>query len=225
MNPSRLAKAAMRRLSRSAERDTREREPKEKPARFYDELFAESTEYGLPYTRSRYYFVWTVIVDRLRRAGVRRVLEVGCGSGQLAEFLVDQGIAGYVGLDFSEVAIGMAKEKQLSRAEFFMDDARTTGLFDLSECDAIICTEVLEHIEDDILVVSRFPAKCRCICTVPNFPWRGHVRHFETENAVEGRYGRYFEGFDVFTLRRPDSETSRYYVFEGTRNSNQREAV
>ena len=36
------------------------------------------------YTASPYYPLWTVIVDRLRRPRSRAVLEVACGSGQLA---------------------------------------------------------------------------------------------------------------------------------------------
>src|SRR5436853_5595799 len=62
---------------------------------WYDGAFRDIEEYHRPYPQSRYYFLWAVIVDRVRRSGLRRVLEIGCGPGQLAAFLLDQGVEQY----------------------------------------------------------------------------------------------------------------------------------
>ena len=69
-------------------------------ADFYDAAYSEVDEYRKPYWKSRYYFVWTVIADRLRRTANVGVLEIGCGSGQLANLIIEQGIRNYLGFDF-----------------------------------------------------------------------------------------------------------------------------
>jgi SAM-dependent methyltransferase len=40
-----------------------------------------------------------------------RVLDVGCGSGRIGEFALEAGAAGYVGVDFSEPMIAMARDR------------------------------------------------------------------------------------------------------------------
>src|SRR5205085_1343346 len=104
----------------------------------------------------------------IRRGGIRRVLEVGCGPGHLANLLLDQGVQEYVGLDFSPKAVAIAR-KVAPRARFLVGDARSSELYSRFDYDAVICTEVLEHIEDDGLVVSQFRPGTRCLCSVPNF--------------------------------------------------------
>ena len=187
----------------------------EQPSAWYDDAFQTDEGYGQPYPRSHYYFIWTVIADRLRRARLRRVLEIGCGPGQLAALLMDQGVEGYAGLDFSPVAIKMA-QANVPGGRFVVDDARTTSIFAEFEHDAIVCTEVLEHIEDDLLVVSRFGAGTRCLCTVPNFPYESHVRHFRDAAEVAARYGPFFRDLDVAAFRGAQADV--YFLFDGIRN-------
>lgn len=191
--------------------------PIEEGSDWYDRMYAANTAYHCEYNRSRYYFLWTVIADRIRRGGLRKILEVGCGPGQLARLLLDQGIGGYVGLDFSATAIEMARRSNPG-GEFLVDDARTSRLYREADYDAILCTEVLEHIDDDLAVVSRFPLGTRCLCTVPNFMCNSHVRCFEDASAVAGRYGRYFAGFDVLALRGTGDQGEVYFLFDGIRN-------
>lgn len=184
---------------------------------WYDHAFATTKGYCAHYTQSSYYFLWTVIGDRIHRAGIGRILEIGCGPGQFAQLLFDQGIESYTGLDFSPKAIEMARAS-VPRGRFVVDDARTSDLYSQVEHEAIICTEVLEHIPDDLVVVSRFGPGKRCLCTVPNFPYESHVRHFEDGAAVASRYQRFFRDFDVVTLRSPAAADVRYFLFEGVRN-------
>lgn len=185
-------------------------------ADFYNNAYSEVDEYRKPYHESRYYFVWTVIADRLRGSTRSGVLEIGCGSGQLANLLIEQGIPNYLGFDFSEVAVGLARQNGAGRFE--EADAKTTDLFSTHEYDAIVCTEVLEHVDFDLAIIGRIPAGTRCICSVPSFPYVSHVRHFDTKEAVTERYEAYFDDFDVLELPMPNDDSLRYYLFEGRRN-------
>ena len=186
-------------------------------AAWYDALFAANTHYRCHYRESFYYFLWTVIADRLRRAGVSSVLEIGCGSGQLAALLFDQGLREYTGVDFSATAISLA-QKTVPQGRFIVGDARAQELYTGHSCDALICTEVLEHIEDDLGVVACFPSGIRCICSVPNFPYESHVRHFNKVADVTNRYAKYFGDFDVCAFPSPRSSEDVFFLFEGRRN-------
>ena len=190
----------------------------EKSSDYYDEIYANSEEYQLDYYHSRYYFLWTVIADRIRQSGLDEVLEIGCGSGQLACLLLDQGVKRYTGLDFSATAIEMARRRS-PEATFLVDDARTSDVYVRCDYNVVVCTEVLEHVEADLRIVSNFRPGVRCICLVPSFPDVSHVRHFENAAQVKTRYGPWFSDFDVLTFRMPAKEEPFYYFFDGIRNN------
>lgn len=189
----------------------------EKGASYYDALYAESDVYRCTYSRSFYYFLWSVITDRIRRDNLQRVFEVGCGPGQMAAFLMDQGIPDYTGFDISSTAIEFAQRK-IPLGRFFVGSALDANLYSASDFDVLICTEVLEHIESDLRVVSLFPSGRRCICTVPNFPYESHVRHFRDADDVRMRYGPFFLSLDVMTLPSPRADEDRFFLFDGVRN-------
>jgi len=176
-------------------------------------------EYFRPYPLSRYYPLWTVIADRIRRAGLHRVLEIGCGNGRLAAALLDQGgVQQYVGLDFSPVFIKMARAL-VPGAQFVIDDARTSSVYTDFAPEAVVCTEMLEHVEEDLLVVSRFPVGARCLCSVPDFPGENHFRHFRDTREVAARYGSFFSELDVVGFKgATGSGVGMYFLFDGVRN-------
>ena len=67
----------------------------ERVSGWYDADYAKNRDfYAAPYYTSRYYPVRSVMVDRVRTAGAQRVLEIGCGSGQLAKYLLERGNGG-----------------------------------------------------------------------------------------------------------------------------------
>jgi SAM-dependent methyltransferase len=187
---------------------------------WYDARYQRQDAYQLPYYRSHYYFMWTVIADRLRRDRIRRVLEIGCGPAQLACLLLEQGVEHYSGLDFSSTAVSLA-QKNAPTGQFIVGDARSTELYEKSDYEIIICTEVLEHIQEDLSVVSLFPPGTRCVFSVPNFRDPSHVRVFSSLAEVEARYGPFFLGLDVITLKSPYwtlSEPDSFFLADGVRN-------
>lgn len=185
---------------------------------FYDQAFSTVDEYHKRYWDSRYYFAWTVICDRLKRRGIKRLLEIGCGPGQLAEMLIANQFS-YAGFDYSPVAIEMARSKGLANARFEVADATATNLYESVEYEAVVCTEVLEHVQNDEVIINAIRPGSYCICTVPSFPYVSHVRCFESSQAVEDRYSNFFESFDVLPLRKPNTIDAWYFLFDGLRNA------
>ena len=189
----------------------------ERASGWYDRMFSRARHYHEPYNSSRYYFLWAVIADRLRRDGVGRVLDIGCGTGQLAALLFDQGIEEYVGLDFSPTAVAHA-QRMAPRGRYVVGDARHADIYTSAEYDVLICTEVLEHIEEDLYVVTRFPPAAHCVFSVPNYDDAGHVRVFPDSSAVSERYRPYFTALDVATFPNVGSARNVIFLAEGTRN-------
>ncbi len=71
----------------------------ERSAEWYDDVYGGSVEYRKHYTQSAYYFLWTVMADRMMRHGVDRVLDLGCGPGQFGPCFTKKGsdsIAGWI---------------------------------------------------------------------------------------------------------------------------------
>lgn len=189
--------------------------PGEQSPSYYDELYAGSEEYLKPYWQSRYYFLWTVICDRLKNGGAQEVLEIGCGSGQFSELLHRENFATYVGMDISVEAIRQAKQKPLTPFRFEVADALVTDLLDEQSYDSVVCTEVLEHIEKDRELIQRIKPGTRCLCTVPNFPYVSHVRHFNSSEEVQARYQSWFDDLKVWELAGSHKEGTVYYLFDG----------
>jgi 2-polyprenyl-3-methyl-5-hydroxy-6-metoxy-1,4-benzoquinol methylase len=188
----------------------------EQGAGWYDEIYLKpNTTYRAHYTQSAYYFLWTVIADRMPPSAA--VLEIGCGTGQLASFLVERGLASYLGFDFSPQAVALAKGRSPS-LEFVVDDARYSGLLDRPDYNVVVCTEVLEHIEADLEVLRRVRPGTRCFLTVPNFPYPSHVRHFESAEAVSLRYGELFHDHQV-TEFAVNPSGDRFFLLDGVRNN------
>jgi len=193
------------------------RRGQERDADWYDRVFSRSHVYQTSYGDSPYYVLWALIVDRIRRDKQKRVLDIGCGTGQLAAFLFDHGVEEYVGIDFSPIAVDQAR-KAAPRGRFLVDDARRSDVYSTVAHDALVCTEVLEHIEDDLAVVSNFKPGVRCLLSVPSYPSEGHVRHFADVRAVTERYSAFFDGLDVISLPVPRSKANRFFLADGYRN-------
>jgi ubiquinone/menaquinone biosynthesis C-methylase UbiE len=159
----------------------------------------------------------------LLRARPRRILEVGCGPGDLAARLLDTGPANpshpidYTGIDVSEGAIAAAREASPHR-DFRVASAYALP-FDDASFDMVIACEVLEHLErpaDAIREIARVSNK-HLLLSVPWEPaWRllnlargkyvarlgntpGHVQHF-SRAMIRGLVG---PSFAILAEERP----------------------
>jgi len=213
-----LVWSAAARLVRSGAgvRETDRGEGRERDASWYDNSFSRDDHWRAHYTHSRYYFLWSVIADRLSRAGVVSVLDIGCGPGQMAHLLHDRGLEKYRGIDFSEQRIAFARHVcpgySFEVGDFFESDSlRVVGY------DAVLCTEVLEHVERDLELLDRIRSGAKVFATVPNFPFASHVRHFRSVDEVRERYAQRLASLSVDALPGDPSGTT-YFLLEGVKS-------
>ncbi len=192
-----------RRASIGAERD----------AEWYDLSFTVFRHWKKHYSQSRYFFLWSIVADRLITGHCDSVLDVGCGPGQFACLLRDRGIPAYHGVDFSTRRIAQARYL-CPEYRFHAEEAFKTGLFDELQYDAVVMTEVLEHIECDVDLIGRSQEGTRLLASVPNFPSAGHVRHFLRTEEVHERYGVILENIRVDALH-GDPHGKIYFLIDG----------
>jgi 2-polyprenyl-3-methyl-5-hydroxy-6-metoxy-1,4-benzoquinol methylase len=186
----------------------------EKSSEYYDGVFHSDGKFHGHYAASPYYCVWTVILDRIRRIEHPRILEIGCGTGQLAKAIHDSGLAeSYLGFDFSPVAVRLSKER-CPELDFGVADALETDLYRTADYNTVISTEFLEHVERDTDVISAIKPGTWFVGTVPNFPYRSHARHFRDAREVIDRYARFFEPFEVLPVLL-DEGGATVYLMQG----------
>ncbi len=153
---------------------------------YYDQLYLTGDRtYERPLT-SPYYRLYRKVIELIRRERLSSVLEVGCGSGVLAEMLIADGVC-YDGFDFSPIAVGKAQRRN-PEGRFFVADAADPMPYQLSY-DGLVCCEVLEHIDGDLTAIEHWKSGTICVCSVPNFDYESHVRFFRSEEEIGRRYG------------------------------------
>ena len=116
-------------------------------ARRFDKEFFDGDRkngYGGYYYNSKF---WTEVVKDLNnfyklKSG-SKILDIGCGNGELLRLLSNKKNIDCTGIDFSERAVNLTKDKGINAEVFdiFKDDYKILGDFDY-----ITMFEVLEHI-------------------------------------------------------------------------------
>lgn len=163
-------------------------EVKDVSSQYYDDIYRASPKYKDSGTDSTYFPVWKEVLSLIKAKGYHKILDIGCGPGQFAEYLIkEEPTINYTGIDFSRVAIQTAK-KRCPSASFIQTDASATEILGNSEFDVVLIMEVLEHMHGDIDLLKKLPSGTHIIATVPNFDSFGHVRFFSGCDEVRQRY-------------------------------------
>jgi tetratricopeptide (TPR) repeat protein len=164
---------------------------------YYDDVFTDQESYHEHWRASPYAGAWEAIIAQLRDRKVELILDLGCGPGQFAQ-AVHELLPGrrYHGVDFSEVAIERAArllpEFQFTKVSLPIPNYAPFGAF-----DCVVCTEVLEHVDDDLAILETVPAGTQVVFSVPNFDSFGHVRLFDSASSVHARYGHLFHDLAI----------------------------
>ena len=183
----------------------------EKGSEYYDDFFNNSENFHCHYKDSFYYVHWTQVIRCLRKIQNPEILEIGTGTGQLAEYIRDEGFESYSGFDFSNVAIETAKSRN-SQWHFWVGDARDGTNYQHQSFNTVICLEVLEHIKEDLQILQNLPENINVIFSVPNFDAPSHVRWFTSERQVKKRYYRYIQIQEIVTI-------GNIYIVRGLRSN------
>jgi len=183
---------------------------------YYDEIYSKSEKYSTEPEKSPYISVWSKVVEIIRNANFSDCLDLGCGPGQFATFLLDSVHVKYTGIDYSSVAISMA-EKRCPSGEFRCDDVILHRQnWQLLAYDVVLMLETLEHIDRDCFLLEGVKPGVRVIASVPNFYSFSHVRVFESSEAVADRYGHFFSEMTIYRFEL--SKTSVIWLVDGVKS-------
>ena len=112
------------------------------------------------------------IVESLPKTKNIKILDAGCGEGQLLLKIFNKGYNDIYGADVTPVALESAK-KRIPKAKFSLQDLKSLNFSD-EYFDVVICTEVIEHIRDYNKVISELKRELKknglLIITFPNEP-------------------------------------------------------
>lgn len=167
----------------------------EQPAAYYDKVYKKADQYKLDWTKSRYIKLWEKIVENLGDNKNQKIIDAGCGTGQLLAMLNHHGFKHAIGFDYSQTAIEIAQQIfpqiKCAHGDIFK--------VDFKGFDTVITTEVMEHIQNDEEVLRRIVESGvkTVILSVPTFDDKAHVRYFEGTYDVGHRYGKYFKSYIV----------------------------
>jgi len=171
----------------------------EQTSKYYDDFFFENPAFNCHYKDSYYYVLWTQVIVLLKKIKSPKILEIGCGSGQLAHYIQDEGINHYAGFDFSAKAIDIAKKKDPD-LHFWVGDARLNEQYKNVDFNTVICLEVLEHVKKDLEILRNIEQSTNLICSVPNFDAPSHVRWFTSESQIKRRYFKLIDISDIIRI-------------------------
>ena len=96
-----------------------------------------------------------------------------------------------------------------------MVDLNAFDLGSVPPHDAVIATEVLEHLKGDRELLQRLPHGSRFVGSVPAFNAESHVRYFPHRNDVVRRYRDLFDDLQVEECQATNG--AQLYVVQGIR--------
>ncbi len=135
--------------------------------------------------RPNLFYRRAVAAAEVARHGAPRVLDVGCGSGRVAEELLKAGASSYVGVDFSEPMLNLARERLaaysgkvgLVGGDFLT--APVEGPFDVT-----VAVGFFDYIEDPVPFVQKIAALTTgsVVASFPVWDWfKGPARKVRYE--------------------------------------------
>lgn len=140
------------------------------------------------------------------------VFDIGCGPSHISDILFDNNFEKkYTGIDFSVIAIEMAKSKRRPiNYEYIVSDIRTYDYNKVSNDSIFISIETFEHLSDDLSIIDKLPKNSDLILSVPNFKSKNHYRTYDSVEQIKEYYNGYLEISNVEEFKL--SNTSSIFV-------------
>jgi trans-aconitate methyltransferase len=204
-------------------------------ATFYDLAYADADgAASLPYQETPMRALYDAVYGKIRR--LQPVVDLGCGNGLMAQCLKARGYCGdYLGLDFSDEALAAADrllEKTTGRV-YPAEDELPEAAYRFTHADlrewaeepspqthdtVYLLLEVLEHLDDDVGLICRLPARSSVLFSVPNFWSHSHVRTFDRVGDAFRRYGHLLD-IDSWQLLPTGSPQAAIHLYGGRRRA------
>lgn len=159
----------------------------ERKAEFYDKI------YKAGYNTAFYFKLYDRVMKKILKVKNPNILEVGCGSGLLASMIIFDLNIPYIGLDFSEIAISIAKKRGVN---CFVGNAYDKVHYD-RDYNILLAIEVMEHLSNDLQIIRLAKPKTNFIMTLPYSDDKAHVRFFRKAEEIVGRYSKFFNKFRI----------------------------
>jgi SAM-dependent methyltransferase len=88
----------------------------------------------------------TIARDYIRCKPKQRILDIGCGPGDMVQFLPE---TDYIGFDSNPHYIKFAEKKFAGRGHFFCAQVERDTVRDLESFDVILASQVIHHLTDE----------------------------------------------------------------------------
>src|SRR5215211_3553404 len=170
-------------------------------ATFYEDYYLHENSHW--WFRWRYELI-TKLVTALKREGTFRILDAGCGTGQMTKQL--EGIGEAVGMDSAVEAIAYAQSRGVER---LVRGSITAPPFAEGSFDCVLALDVIEHVDDDLGILTSLFRVIKpgghLIITVPAFDalWSEHDEINHHKRRYRARHLKLLiqeAGFDVERL-------------------------
>lgn len=143
------------------------------------------------------------------------IIELGCSNGNFASLLHKNEFKNYLGIDIQKDKIIEAK-KEISDMNFICCDI-INNLTLLKEATTFVSFQCLEHIKEDLKILNSLKKGTKIIISVPNSPYKGHIRWFELDGWEE-RFSLYITIDYFYVIQNPNKPKKRSFLFRGERN-------
>lgn len=165
---------------------------------FYNRYHKKNNAFFKVITKNN--FTYFYLLEFLRENSIvmrnKTILDVGCGVGTLSLFFAQARARAVVGLDISDRAIAIAQQakESLGYRTVIFRNAELTN--EVGEFDIILCSEVIEHITDDLAFLKIIRKNLKntgvLILTTPSLDNRlyklGYYKKFDAEVGHLRRY-------------------------------------
>lgn len=184
----------------------------EKQADYYSDIYKRG------YDTAMYLPIYRAVMQMIGRVSHPRVLELGCGIGDLGRMIIEAGYP-YRGFDFSAEAVGQCR-RACPEGCFRVGNVYNPDDFLPYDYNVVVALEVLEHV-DDLRVTAMIPAGARMIASVPDYDDVAHLRLYrDVQKDIIEYFAPYLHIIEVVTAVGRNAATGaeqKIHLFHGIR--------